>query len=337
LSGFQSSGSDAEENYHIGSCHKDFCPEKAKSEEFPFKPEGKAVNDETNGNEKDGIRRFGTIIDYSPQLSSNMCQPGARFPSTQILVDAATANPWGSALKKTKQGKSDKRVSFGTLPSEDVEKSTTGSSSRPPARMGSPPPPPGTQRLTQLDDPFHHKLKATRNLEVTEESLTRFMKTPWDDMPKSIKLRAKPPPNSPAVDAMAEAFIAADEHTVHKKCDNNDSSDPAGRLLTRMDNTENLIQPRIWKPSEYRKLKSSSPPDASFSIAPCGKVTAVNIASPSFNAEENLHAVLEDMGSFLEGWDVDSELKKAKGQKPEKSSGINGQRKRAYLLGVSNR
>lgn len=321
LSGFQARGSDTKKNRVTRRDYNDHPTENTASERLPFEPEGKAGNDDTERNEDDdSMRIFGTIIDYSPQLSNEMVQPGACFPSTQTLVDATTANPWGSAFKKPKVHKSDKRVSFGPLLSEEVEDCTTSSSSRPPLRMVSPPPPADIQRLAQLED-----------LEILGKSPTNFMKTPWGDIRKH---RAKPPPNSPAVDAMAEAFIAADQHSLSKKVDIRGKSEPTRRMLTTTDGTENIIQPRIREEPARPELKSSSPPDASFSIAPCGKVTAINIEAPGFDAEDNFQAVLEDMGSFLGGWDVESEMKKAKGHN---NNDIKGQRKREYLSGVSNR
>jgi hypothetical protein len=190
--------------------------------------------------------------------------------------------------------------------------------------------------LTQLDDPFHHRLTATRDLEVTEESLTKFMNTPWEDIP-AIKPRAKPPSSSPAIAAMAEAFIAADQQSLYKKVNSKERLKPTTSVPATTKSTEKFMQPRIWAAPEQPEFRSSSPPGASFSIAPSGKVTAVSIEPPGYDAEDNLHAVIEDMGSFLEGWDVELELKKAKGLKFEKWSDTKAPRKREYLSGVSNR
>lgn len=312
---------------------KDLPIDKAESAALSSKSEGVAAGAADDRDEEESFQPFRSLFRNSTQLSDELGQPPARFPSTQTLVDAATANPWNSAFKKPRRHISDKRVSFGPLPSEEVDDDAT---SKPPERIGSPPPPTGTLRLTQLDDPFHHRLKATRDLEVTEESLTKFMNTPWDDIPP-IKPRAKPPLSSPAVAAMAEAFIAADQESLYKKLDSKKRSKPARFLPATTKPTENFMQPWLWAASEQPEHRSSSSPDASFSIAPSGKVTAVNIEAPGYDAEDNLHAVIEDMGNFLEGWDVELELKKAKGYKFEKGSDIKAPRKREYLSGVSNR
>ena len=288
------------------------------------------------GNDEESLELFRSLLRNSTELSGEVGQPTARFPSTQTLVDAATANPWNSAFKRTRRHKSDKRVSFGPLPLEEIDDGPNDATSKPPRRMGSPPPPAGTLRLTQLDDPFHHRLTATRDLEVTERSLTKFMNTPWDDI-SPIKPRAKPPSSSPAVAAMAEAFIAADQQSHYKKTNSKERSKPTIFEPATTRSTAKFMQPRIWAAPEQPELRSSSPPDVSFSIAPSGKVTAVSIESPGYDAEDNFHAVIEDMSSFLEGWDVELELKKAEGQQFEKGSDIKASRKREYLSGVSNR
>jgi len=304
--------------------------DETESAALPSKVEDQTIIDGDDRDERDSFEPFKSRFKYSGQFSDELVQSAPRFPSTQTLVDAATANPWNSAFKKPRRCKSDKRVSFGPPPSEGGEAASVAPSNLL-GRMGSPPPPTGTLRLTQLDDPFHHRLKATRDLEVTEESLTKFMNTPWDDIP-AIKPRTKPPLNSPAIAAMAEAFIAADQQNLYEKFEIKDRSKPA---ITKP--TEGFIQPREWTAHEQAELGSSSSLDASFSITPNGKVTAVSIEAPGYDAEDNLQAVLEDMGGFLEGWDVESELRKIKGHKFEKGNDIKVPRKRKYLSGISNR
>jgi hypothetical protein len=333
----RSNGSKCKGNSNITSRHLKVLPiDEAESAALSSKAEGVAAIDEAGRDEEDSFKPFRSLFKNSTQQSDKLGQPPARFPSTQTLIDAATANPWNSAFKKPRRYKSDKRVSFGPLLLEEVDNAAIDATSKPTERMESPPPPAGTLRLTQLDDPFHHKLKATRDLEVTEESLTKFMNTPWDDIP-AIKPRAKPPSSSPAVAAMAEAFIAADQQSLYKRLDIKERSKPAKFLPATTKPMEKFIHARVWTAPEQPELRSSSSPDASFSIAPSGKVTAVSIEAPGCDAEDNLHAVIEDMGSFLEGWDVELELKKAKGHKFEKGSDIKAPRKREYLSGVSNR
>lgn len=312
---------------------KDLAIDKAESAALSPTAEEVAGSAAASRNEEESFKPFRSLFRNSTQLSDEPGQPLARFPSTQALVDDSTANPWNSAFKRPRRHKSDKRVSFGPLPAEEADDAPSDATSKPSERLGSPPPPAGTLRLTQLDDPFHHRLTATRNLEVTEESLTKFMNTPWDEIPP-IKPRAKPPSSSPAVAAMAEAFIAADQQSLYKKVNIKERLKPTISVPATTKSTEKFMQPRIWAAPE---LRSSSPPDASFSIAPSGKVTAVSIEPSGYDAEDNLHAVIEDMGSFLEGWDVELELKKAKGHKFEKGSDIKAPRKREYLSGVSNR
>jgi hypothetical protein len=327
----RSHGSQCQLDNNVTSHHlRDLPIDETGSAALSSKVEDQTIIDGDDRDGEDSFEPFKSLFKHSEQFSDELGQSAPRFPSTQTLVDAATANPWNSAFKKPRRCKSDKRVSFGPPPSNGGE-AASDAPSNPLERMGSPPPPTGTLRLTQLDDPFHHRLKATRDLEVTEESLTKFMNTPWDDIP-AIKPSAKLPLYSPAVAAMAEAFIAADQQNLHEKFNIKDRSKSA-----RTKPTESFIQPQVWIAHDQAELRSSSPLDASFSIAPSGKVTAVSIEAPGYDAEDNLQAVLEDMGGFLEGWDVESELKKAKGHKFEKGNDIKVPRKREYLSGISNR
>ncbi len=315
---------------------KDLPIDQAESVAFPSEADGEcAINDADRG-EKESFKPFQSFCKHSTQPSDEQGQPPLRLPSTQTLVDATTSNPWNSAFKKPRRRKSKKRVSFGPLPLREVVDADSDSSPKQLERMGSPPPPACTLRLTQLDDPFHYRLKATRDLEVSEESLTKFMNTPWHDIP-ALKPRVKPPSSSPAVPAMAEAFIAADQQNLNRKLGTKERSSSASLRSARTTATESFIQPRAWSTSERPEPRSSSPLDTSFSIAPNGNVTAVSIEVPGYDAEDNLDAVIEDMGSFLEGWDVESELKKAKVYKLEKGDDIKLPRKREYLSGVLNR
>jgi hypothetical protein len=238
-------------------------------------------------------------------------------------------------MKKSKSHKSIKRVSFGPLPSDDIDNSLPQPALNVTQRLQSPPPPEGALRLTHLDDGFHYQLRATQNLEIAEESLTRFMNTPWEEIP-AMKSRAKPPPNSPAVGAMAEAFIAADRENLAK---NSDMSDRAKPMRATVKKTETVVASETWTRTapQQQETQSHSPLDASFSIAPSGKVTAINFDIGAFDVEGNLDAMIDDVGSFFEGWDVDSELKKAKETKFEKRGDLQNSSRREYLSGLSNR
>jgi hypothetical protein len=250
------------------------------------------------------------------ELSNVTTESSELFPSTQVLIETVTANPWNSSMKKSKSHKSIKRVSFGPLPSDDIDNSLPQPALNVTQRLQSPPPPEGALRLTHLDDGFHYQLRATQNLEIAEESLTRFMNTPWEEIP-AMKSRAKPPPNSPAVGAMAEAFIAADRENLAK---NSDMSDIAKPMRATVKKTKTVVASETWTRTapQQQETQSHSPLDASFSIAPSGKVTAVNFDIGAFDVEGSLDAMIDDVGSFFEGWDVDSELKKAKETKFEK-------------------
>lgn len=145
---------------------------------------------------EDDIRVFEEFL-QSPQTKETKAfdESLSRVPSTQSLVDATTANPWTSAFKKPRSGKSRKRVSF----SPSVLGGATPRSSLSQTRqLGSPPP-----RLG---------IAAFQRLEVKEDVHIKLMDALKGNRPSRL-IRSVSVSASPATDAMAKAFIAADKQT----------------------------------------------------------------------------------------------------------------------------
>lgn len=125
---------------------------------------------------------------------------GSRLPSTQVLLNAADTNPWG-----TQGSRSNRRVSFAPLPCEDMEATNMTS---PQAPRPTSPPPKVTPGAGDDDTDFRFQ----KHFDA--------MKTRSDHRPKGgIHERLLPSESqqtlmSPGVGAMAEAFREADTFRV---------------------------------------------------------------------------------------------------------------------------
>lgn len=131
---------------------------------------------------------------------------GGHLPSTPLLFDAASTNPWstGQSIRRS-VGHSSRRVSFAPLPGEE-EAATEQPSARSITRPKSPPPSFDAQEGAEdLDDQFSSHFNAVR--------------TRRDQEPKSGMQRLLPTESqqqlSPAVNAMAEAFRETDAYHTH--------------------------------------------------------------------------------------------------------------------------
>jgi hypothetical protein len=241
------------------------------------------------------------------------------LPNTQILLDATTKNPWASAFKKLASGKSAKRVSFSVLPLED----TQSESSTPFKQVPRSPSPPATvEQLPGEEVSFDNdttKLNSFGKHFVVARGFKHMLSSD-DSLFKS----------SPGIDAMAEAFIAADRKT----------SSEHGREIAsekpRFSPLEHKIKSKNKKASQG-STSGDSPFVDSFLISPSGKVTAVSMKLSDYNVEENIDAIIDDMGSFLEGWDIETELQRANGASSGRDSGSKAHISREMLAGIVNR
>ena len=187
--------------------------------------------------------------------------------NAQQLMEAATNNPWASNSTKRGSGKIKKRVSFGDVPSEEKAESQPKTSS---SKLGLRSPP-----LAQTSDrPRDEKI-----FDDYTPVVSKFGK----HFSAAARLRHTLPRNngsvlrSPAVGAMAERFIAADQETSLDRGQRPDSEE---------------------SPTHHLKPTSDSRTNLSPDIT-------------GYDLEVNLDAFLGDAG-VLNDWSVESEVKKVK-------------------------
>ncbi|TGO88397.1 hypothetical protein BPOR_0164g00020 [Botrytis porri] len=259
----------------------------------------------------DMIRPFRDLMTPSPPPKElNTPEIDQRPSNTQLLVEAATLNPWvnGSKKKSTKR----KRVSFGIL--DEVDPSQSQRSSQRQRRSPSPessyrPGDLGSKRaefddnITNIDSFQNHfsaicrksvgvgTLKSNSSIQ-RPSSISKYKTT----ISGATNLIA----SSPAIDAMAEAFISADRHS---------SRERERRLTT--------------SPSRRRKSKSQS--YTTFEDVDEGdlgsQVSNSCLSTHSALNETSSNAKLGDhmLGDFLNeaedflggGWSVEGEMNKA--------------------------
>lgn len=201
---------------------------------------------------------------------------GSHLPSTQLLIDTATSNPWTDKSST----KADRRVSFAPLPDEqekevdpDANKENEEVEARihvrtsnrshkkagPRTRAASPPLAVHSDDLQDHDNRFAAHFQAmTKNNRIPR--LGRRL----------LPSASQQVPGSPAVEAMAEAFIEAEQ------------------------------------------TKSASIDGISSSASPLGQDQEA--VPPLLNEEsvDDVSAVIDNLGDFLNAWDVDAELADAR-------------------------
>jgi hypothetical protein len=240
----------------------------------------KLLIDGTHTPDNDDIGIFEEFLQSSPIKAKTAGQSLSGIPSTQVLVDAATANPWTSAFKKPKLAKCNKRVSFSPTALSNLNSGTPRSSLRQSRQLGSPPPPSGIsafQRLAVKED-LHVKLMNA----LQSNSSSRLS--------SAISFTT-----SPAVDAMAEAFITADRQSSTVRFGKGTRSDHGLLAKATHDKTSMPLQPQSEAANRGRDDPPS--PNLSFSITPNGKVTPLN---GGVDVGEGDGAIGET-GNFIEG------------------------------------
>ncbi|KAF5870442.1 putative protamine p1 protein [Botrytis fragariae] len=261
--------------------------------------------------DNDIIRPFRDLMTPSPPPEEpNTPEIDQRPSNTQLLVEAATLNPWVNDSKKKSAKR--KRVSFGLLDEEDPSQSQCNSQRQ--RRSPSPessyrPGDLGSKRaefddnITNIDS-FQNHFSAIRRKSVGD-STPRFNST--IQRPSSIakyKSTLSGATNlvasSPAIDAMAEAFISADRH----------SSRERERRLT-------------LSPSRSRKARSQSyttfedvdEGDLGSQVSNSCLSTHTALNETSSNAKLGDHILgdfLNEAEDFLGGgWSVEGEMNKA--------------------------
>lgn len=243
----------------------------------------------------DGIKPLEDLA--SPTLSPELAEVNAEqevVSNTQLLVEAATNNPWTSNSKKRASGNAKKRVSFGVLPSEEKPDSQAETSSFLKKGPGSPPPP---QSLRQ---PFDEDA-----LDDGPTAIGKFGKhfsAAAGIQHLLLRNAGSHVLSSPAVDAMADRFIAADRET-----------------STELEHRAELSE----SPTRHLRPKS----DARTNLSPS--------AATDDDMELNLDDFISDASNFLEDWSVDSEVRKTSGSKA-RSENKTGRSTSRSLFGFSS-
>jgi hypothetical protein len=238
--------------------------------------------------ENDGIVPFKKFMTPTPSPTQTRVRPSlGGLPSTQVLVEAATNNPWA---KNSELRRSKKRVSFGLLPTGEKGVSEPENTSVKGTRLSSPPPQTG-DHMSEDDaiddgstvvDKFQKHFAAARGV---RRRLRQATNSPF----------AK---GSPAIDAMAEAFIAADRET----------SAEQGRRAS-----EDETPSRHLKPISEMMSNISADNEG---LSPVRSLMAFNTRTSSigsrvdYDMAGDMDQFLLDAGGFLQEWSVETELKK---------------------------
>jgi hypothetical protein len=244
--------------------------------------------------DNDGIKPFKAFMTPTPSPErSEAPSEHDDVSNTQLLIKAATNNPWTSNSKQHSSQKSKKRVSFGVFPSEERPGSQTEKSTFSKQGPASPSPPQILDQ-SQEDDIFDDGT-TVMNKFAKHFSAAAGCKRLLSGKNGSLL-------SSPAVGAMAEAFIAADRETFIEH----------DRLAALGEN-----------PTQHLKPKS----DARTNLSP--------FDTTDYELEANFDDFLGEAGNFLEDWSVDSEVKKVKDSR-EKRSGRSDTNGRRSLFGMTS-
>lgn len=264
-------------------------------------------------------KSFRDLMTPSPteRSSSRLLALGTEATNTQQIFEAAmgNANPWATPTQKVSTcRKTRKRVSFGILNSlgeglNDVGPEKTFGPSESHTRFASPPPPPEAHRILMEEERFQGLLTATPEI----QSMYRPVYNPSQHSPDS--------------GAMAEAFLAVESEGDRAvpvapmvRGDPDQELQSPFQILKHIPNAQ--VAPRA--PMFYEDTRSPNHPQSSFlaaevlSLAHASQGTSPphSIDADSgyrlANNTESLGDVVGEMGSFLEGWDVEDELDRAR-------------------------
>ncbi|CZR51932.1 uncharacterized protein PAC_01809 [Phialocephala subalpina] len=254
--------------------------------------------------ENSGITPFRDLITSTD--SPERTRVSEALTSTQLLIQAATSNPWGSGLKKPSSIKikkqTGKRVSFDGLSSQHSE-------DEPPLPVKFGPVSPLPPTMIEEEGMFNNGTTSGTKFESHfKRHFTRLL-------PEDV---ASPMNSSPALGAQAEAFIAADRET---------SIDQDPTTTTTLQTPTRHLKPRS-EPNSDLVWRHQDEPD----ILGSKESPPVRTSLAGFDMQD----ALGEMGDFLEDWSVDTELKQARqarASSPEKREESNGYRRRK-LFGI---
>lgn len=265
--------------------------------------------------QNDFIKPFKDFMSPTPAPeATDAYLKGDGLPNTQLLATAATNNPWTSKLRNPSSKKSQKRVSFGILPSEEKENSqsnTFENCDHSKQIPGSPPPPDLDADEDIFDDGIVRNVPKFGRHFVAARQFRHIL-------PQN---QGSPQNSSPRLSAQAEAFITADREASREQRRSKSSSRSPSQ---NFESGRGRIEEDPWLTERSSESLKSSPklPENKFEHLVA-----------SFDMED----ALGDMSDFLEDWSVDVELKKAKESKEPESSGCresNGY-KRRRLFGLA--
>ncbi|TGO62099.1 hypothetical protein BCON_0022g00390 [Botryotinia convoluta] len=261
--------------------------------------------------DNDIIRPFRDLMTPSPPPEElNTPEIDQRPSNTQLLVEAATLNPWvnGSKKKSTKR----KRVSFGILDEEDPSQSQRSSQ-----RQRRSPSPESSYRPGDLGSKRAEFDDNITNIDSFQNHFSAIRKKSMGDgTPKFNSSMQRPSSiakhkstlsgatnvvaSSPAIDAMAEAFISADRHSLRER----------ERRLT--------ISPsrsRKSKSQSYTTFEDVDEGDLGSQVSNSCLSTNTALNETSSNAKFGDHILgdfLNEAEDFLGGgWSVEEEMNKA--------------------------
>ncbi|KAK3387470.1 hypothetical protein B0H63DRAFT_470094 [Podospora didyma] len=241
------------------------------------------------------IRSFKEFLTPSPRRPAKRARTSmatnGQLPSTQLLFDAAISNPWGEPSTKKRKTK---HVSWAPLPGEesnfleDADDSIHGAklpsvtvegdpTPRLP-RVASPPP------LISKGSPLGEGKKFAKHFAAMAN---RRVRTPVVRRKCLLPSASQQTCGSPAVDAMATAFIEADEAAKSKAEPTSTPSEASSLLDLYMDgNIEGQGE------SQQEAINNDQGPEPL----------------------DDVSAVLLNINDFLDTWDVDAELDKARNE-----------------------
>jgi hypothetical protein len=213
------------------------------------------------------------------------------LPSTQLLVEAATNNPWTCNSKSPVSKRSKKRVSFGLLPSEAKQNTHSGVPHFLNNSRTSPSP---KIKAFHIEEDFNDDDTTTvnnlGNHLIAKSSINQI----YPDCNNSPLQKS-----SPAVEGMAEAFIAADRET-SAECERRRMSTPSRYLkpvssgMVNIDSTDKQASP----------LTGVNPISSKSNVSNHSKTV-------DYEASSGFNDFLENAEAFLEEWSVETELKKS--------------------------
>ncbi|KAK0626955.1 hypothetical protein B0T14DRAFT_493192 [Immersiella caudata] len=267
------------------------------------------------------IKSFREFMTPSPVKQRTPLGPAdsnGRLPSTQVLADAAASNPWArpsSRNKIRKKPKKAKRVSWGPLPGEEPASSPTGAEFpadiSPPGHSRPASPPPSCliapEQIPAENEKFGKHFAAAVAKQRQQGGLARRRSSGVTGTPLARPLRrgvsllpsaSQQVCDSPAADAMAEAFIQADAGV--RVCSEGLEAAREALVSEGLDGLGYAGNPEDDKGDEEMSDEEVE----------------------TQKTVDDVNDVLDNLDDFLDRWDVDAELAKARAESEKKEREI---------------